>query len=44
VLVLGPPRAGKSRTALEAARAAIGADAWLIVPRDAAGLRAVADA
>jgi hypothetical protein len=39
VLVLGPPRAGKSRTALEAADG----DAWLIVPRDAAGLRAIAD-
>jgi hypothetical protein len=39
VLVLGPPRAGKSRTALEAGAG----DAWLIVPRDAAGLRALAD-
>ena len=44
VLVLGPPRAGKSRTALEAARMAMSDEAWLIVPRDAAGLRAVADA
>jgi hypothetical protein len=44
VLVLGPPRAGKSRAALEAARMALGDEAWLIVPRDAAGLRAVADA
>lgn len=42
VLVLGPPRAGKSRAALEAARHAVGEDAWLIVPRDADGLRAVA--
>jgi hypothetical protein len=44
VLVLGPPRAGKSRAALEAARMAMSEDAWLIVPRDAAGLRAVAEA
>ncbi len=44
VLVLGPPRAGKSRAALEAARMALGDQAWLIVPRDAAGLRAVAEA
>jgi len=44
VLVLGPPRVGKSRAALEAATLALGDEAWLIVPRDAAGLRAVADA
>jgi len=36
VLVLGPPRAGKSRAALEAAKLALGDEAWLIVPRDAA--------
>jgi len=44
VLVLGAPRVGKSRAALEAARLALGDEAWLIVPRDAAGLRAIADA
>jgi hypothetical protein len=44
VLVLGPPLAGKSRGALEAARGALGDRAWLIVPRDADGLRAVAEA
>jgi hypothetical protein len=44
VLVLGRPRVGKSRAALEAARMAMSDEAWLIVPCDAAGLRAVADA
>lgn len=38
VVVIGPPRAGKSRTALEAARAALG-DVPVLVPRDAASLR-----
>ena len=42
VLVLGRPLAGKSRAALEAAIASLGEQAWLIVPRDADGLRAVA--
>jgi hypothetical protein len=39
VLVVGPPRAGKSRTALEA----LPGDTFAIVPRDAAGLRDLAD-
>ena len=40
VLVVGPARAGKSRTASEAARSALSA-ALTIVPRDADGLRAL---
>jgi hypothetical protein len=44
VLVLGPPHAGKTRTALELAIGALGDRAWVIVPRDADGLRAVAGA
>jgi hypothetical protein len=39
VLVAGPPRAGKSRTAREA----LPGDAFAIVPRDADGLRDLAD-
>ena len=39
VLVVGPPRAGKSRTAL----AALPGDAFVIVPRDAARLRDLPD-
>jgi hypothetical protein len=39
LIVAGPPRAGASRTAL----AALPADAFVIVPRDAAGLRELAD-
>jgi hypothetical protein len=38
VLVFGPPRAGKSRTALEAAKEVLG-DALVIIPRNAEGLR-----
>src|SRR3954467_6105675 len=38
VLLLGPSRSGKSRTAYEA----LARNAWLIAPRDAAGLRAAA--
>jgi hypothetical protein len=38
VLVYGPSRSGKSRTALEAARQAL-PDARVLVPRDAKGLR-----
>ncbi len=38
VLVIGPARAGKSRTALEAAKEVLG-DALVIVPRNADGLR-----
>jgi uncharacterized protein len=37
IIVLGPSKAGKSRTVLEAVRAVLGG-AWLIAPRDAASL------
>lgn len=40
VLIVGPPRAGKSRTAFEAAREADG-DALVVVPRDGDSLRAL---
>jgi hypothetical protein len=42
VLILGPRRAGKSRTALEAAKAVLG-DSLVVLPKDADGLRELLD-